>query len=239
MAGQRRPPAARRQPGINTRVGNTPGSRTPAVTLANLMQAALRLIGMGIFHEGERAVQARAGVVAEARGLGRGISRSIPPGAGPFLEGQRLAVLAGVDRAGRVWASPVMGNPGFITAPDSGILRLAAALPAADPLSEALVTGQALGVLLLDPERRRRLRINGRVMGGQPGSIEIQTEEVFGNCPKYIQARAPAGTTIHDRTGAAARGVSLTGGQRLAIEAAATFFIESVTLGGSAGASHR
>ena len=74
---------------------------------------------MGVFHEGERAVQKRAGVEAESRSLGRGISRSIPDGAGPFLEAQRVAILAGVDPNERVWASLVTGNPGFITAPDS------------------------------------------------------------------------------------------------------------------------
>src|SRR2546430_5365883 len=61
---------------------------------------------MGAFHEGERAVQARAGVAAEARGLGRGISSGIPPGAQPFLEAQRLAVLAGIDTAGGGGGAP-------------------------------------------------------------------------------------------------------------------------------------
>src|SRR5207244_883488 len=78
---------------------------------------------MGAFHEGERAVQARAGVAAEARGLGRGISSGIPPGAQPFLEAQRLAVLAGIDTAGHVWASLVTGNrPKYIQAraPEQG-----------------------------------------------------------------------------------------------------------------------
>ena len=41
---------------------------------------------MGLFHEGEQAVQARAGAEAESRRLGRGISPAIPEDAGPFLE---------------------------------------------------------------------------------------------------------------------------------------------------------
>ena len=194
---------------------------------------------MGVFHEGERAVQARAGVAAEARGLGRGISRTIPPGAGPFLQSQRLAVMAGVDPAERVWASLVMGNPGFITAPDPATLRLAAGLPDADPLSQGLVDGQAIGILVLDPERRRRLRINGRVIRADSGVIEIRTAEVFGNCPKYIQARVPAGVTAHVRAGVAAKAPALTDGQRLAIEGADTLFVASVNAGTGADASHR
>src|ERR1700720_1667733 len=175
---------------------------------------------MGVFHEGERAVQRRVGVAAEAKGLGRGISRDIPPGAQPFLEAQRIAILAGVDDSGRVWASPVTGKPGFITAPNPGRLRLAAGLPDADPLSESLARDRPLGVLVLDPERRRRLRINGRGVVGGPGAIEIRTEEVFGNCPKYIQARAPQGDPQPRRVGEAQWGTALTLDQRLAIERA-------------------
>src|SRR5262249_28113119 len=145
---------------------------------------------MSVFHEGERSVQARAGVEAESRKLGRGISSEIPEGAEPFLEAQRIAVLAGLDDTGHVWALLVTGNPGFITTPTPRTLRLAARLSAADPLSDGLSRDRLLGVLVLDPERRRRLRINGRVIDARPDTIEIRTEEVFGNCPKYIQSRA-------------------------------------------------
>jgi predicted pyridoxine 5'-phosphate oxidase superfamily flavin-nucleotide-binding protein len=194
---------------------------------------------MGVFHEGERAVQKRAGVEAESRSLGRGISRNIPDGAGPFLEAQRVAILAGVDPNERVWTSLVTGKPGFITAPDSRTLRLAAGLPPVDPLSAALSTDRELGVLVFDPERRRRLRINGRVTRAESSSTEIRTEEVFGNCPKYIQARAPEGDSRHDRVGTATKSATLAPEQRLAIERADTFFIASVHAGTGADASHR
>jgi len=194
---------------------------------------------MGVFHEGEEAVQARAGVQAESRRLGRGISRAIPDGAESFLEAQRMAVVAGVDDGGRVWASLVTGGPGFITAPDSRTLHLSATLPGRDPLGEALREGRWLGVLVFDPERRRRLRVNGRVASARPGSIEVRTEEVFGNCPKYIQARAPEPDTERPREGLVRRGDSLDLEQRLAIERADTFFIASVHAGAGADASHR
>ncbi len=150
-----------------------------------------------------------------------------------------MAVLAGVDETGHVWASLVTGNPGFITAPDSRTLRLAARLPGADPLSEAVSRDRTLGILVLDPERRRRLRINGRVSAARSDAIEIRTEEVFGNCPKYIQARAPEGDTRHNRTGVSRRGTALTPEQRLAIERADTLFIASIHTGTGTDASHR
>jgi len=194
---------------------------------------------MGPFHAGEREVQARAGVAAEARSLGRGISPAIPAGAEPFLEAQRLAVLAGMDGVGHVWASLLTGNPGFITAPAERTLRIAASLPGEDPLRAGLTPGQSLGVLVLDPERRRRLRINGRVLAADERAIEMETEEVFGNCPKYIQARVPQDDTEDRRIGVARRGRALTGPQRLAIEGADTLFIASVHSGTGADASHR
>jgi len=193
---------------------------------------------MGAFHEGERAVQARAGVAAEARGLGRGISSGIPPGAQPFLEAQRLAVLAGIDTAGHVWASLVTGNPGFITAPSLRRLRLAAGLSDADPLADGLSSDRPLGLLVIDPERRRRLRVNGRVIRADRTAIEIATEEVFGNCPKYVQARAPE-QGAHTRGAISRWGTTFTVEQRLAIERADTLFIASVHAARGADASHR
>ena len=194
---------------------------------------------MGVFHSGEQRVQQRAGVQAESRALGRGITREIPEGAEPFLGAQRLAVLAGVDDAGRVWASAVTGAPGFITAPNARTLRLEASLPDGDPLRDGLAPDRPLGVLVLDPERRRRLRVNGHVIGGAPGAIEIHTAEVFGNCPKYIQARAPEGAGGPRRAGDARAGRVLAPGQRRVIEGADTFFIASVHEGTGADASHR
>jgi hypothetical protein len=194
---------------------------------------------MSRFHAGERAVQSRSAVTDEAGRLGRGITRAIPDAAKPFLEAQRLAILSGVDRSGRVWASLVSGAPGLITAPSATTLRLAAALPDADPLSEGVARGRPLGVLVIDPERRRRLRVNGRVARTDPDAIEIRTEEVFGNCPKYIQARVLEPGVQPGRVGPARQSDALTETQRHAIERADTLFIASVHADAGADASHR
>ena len=143
---------------------------------------------MDAFHEGERAVQARAGVGTAARDLGRGISRVIPAGAIPFLQQQRLAALAGTDDAGRVWASVVSGPPGFITTPDVHTLRLAASLSPADPLRAALAAGRAVGVLVLDPERRRRVGDARADLPGAERAVEVEIDEVV-----EIDGQAPIG----------------------------------------------
>jgi len=190
------------------------------------------------FHEGERTVQRRAGVAAEARSLGRGISAAIPPGAAPFLAAQRLAALAGVDDRGRVWASVVMSAPGFITVPDPGTLRLAARLAPGDPLRGGVAEGAPVGVVVLDPERRRRIRFNGRSGGPMPDAIDVHVEEVFGNCPKYIQARTPE-MHASERTGVGRHAVELSPEQEDWIRRADTFFIASVHAARGADASHR
>ena len=150
-----------------------------------------------------------------------------------------MAVLAAADDNGRLWASLVMGKPGFITAPDEHTLSLATELPAADPVSACLENDRPLGVLVFDPARRRRLRLNGRVIAGRAGRIDIRINEVFGNCPKYIQARAPEPETTHERSGDGRHSEALSAPQRLAIERADTFFIASAHEGSGADASHR
>src|SRR4030095_13986228 len=96
-----------------------------------------------------------------------------------------------------------------------------------DPLSGGLSRGGPLGVLVIDPERRRRLRINAVVVGADRDAIETRSEEVFGNCPKYIQARALEPDAEQGRVGDARRSPALTEPQRLAIERARALFLSS------------
>jgi hypothetical protein len=57
-----------------------------------------------------------------------------------------------------------------------------------DPLRD-LAARQTVGALLIDFARRRRLRVNGRLARVEPHEIEIDADQVFGNCPQYIQQR--------------------------------------------------
>src|SRR5262249_13243878 len=157
----------------------------------------------------------------------------------PFLASQRIAVLAGIDPSGRVWASLVTGPPGVIAASSPRTLRLAAELPAADPLSEGLPRGRPLGRRLLHPAPRARRRARGRGVRADRQASEMQPLEVLGNCPKYSQARAPEPGAEHRRAGVAVRSHAPTESQRLAIERADTLFIASVHADAGADASHR
>ena len=191
------------------------------------------------FHEGERAVQERAGVAAVASRVGGSIHAEIPPPARAFLLEQPFAVLGSRDAEGRVWASIVHGAPGFLSAPSEEAIEIDAAPIAGDPLGANLVVGAPLGALVIDLATRRRMRVNGRVENAGP-PIRIAVDEVFANCPKYIQRRDLVAEGVlewRDPFGSAAD--ALTVAQQQRIGRADTFFIASGHGDAGMDASHR
>lgn len=145
------------------------------------------------YHEGEQAVQRRAGVRERAEQMGRMMIRAFMPDQHRELFAQLPFVLLGsLDGAGRPWASVLFGAPGFVQAPDAETLRIEARPLAGDPLAAALQPGQPLGLLGIQPETRRRNRVNGRLGELLPGGFTLHVDQSFGNCPKYIAARKPS-----------------------------------------------
>jgi predicted pyridoxine 5'-phosphate oxidase superfamily flavin-nucleotide-binding protein len=189
------------------------------------------------FHDGEREMQRRAGTLGEAEAVGRGVRSELPRGADRFLARQRLAVAASVDTAGRVWASLLTGPPGFVEPVDAGLLRLAAAPAPGDPLAGNLDARPELGLLVLDPTTRQRMRFNGRALR-RPEGLFLLVDQAYGNCPKYIQLRRPEGDG-EVAAGPPEISKHLDPGQGSRIARADTFFIASVHPEGGADASHR
>jgi len=198
---------------------------------------SLMSVSPGVYHQGEIEVQRRAGVADEARAVGRIVAPSISPAAARFLREQRFAIAASVDPAGRPWASGLSGPAGFLQAVDDRLLRIAGLPAADDPLAANLTARPELGLLVLDPETRRRMRLNGRGLRADD-ALYLLTDEVYGNCPKYIQPRRVAGETPTSR-GAVVRAGRLDARQRAWIEGADTFFIASFHPATGADASHR
>lgn len=154
------------------------------------------------FHEGELLVQQRAGETEAGRRNGRIVAASIVPGALPFLEQQPLAVVGSLDLAGNVWASVLVGEPGFLKAPDDRTIELDLGTTTAnprDPLFSNLGGNPRVGMLVIDLGTRRRLRINGTLSSaedrspseglGRTNRWRLSVEESYPNCPKYIQRR--------------------------------------------------
>jgi predicted pyridoxine 5'-phosphate oxidase superfamily flavin-nucleotide-binding protein len=192
------------------------------------------------YHPGERTAQARAGETAKAEHLERSIRAVVPAVAANFLAERQLLVVGAADEAGRIWATVLAGEPGFIGVPDEGTVSVAALPTPEDPLAPVLGGRSAtrVGTIALEPATRRRMRVNGLAEARDAGLV-VHAEQVFSNCPKYIQKRRPVRTAATARPGPARRGTELTTAQQLAVSTADTFFLATADAEGHADASHR
>ena len=194
---------------------------------------------LGIYHAGELGVQARAGVQGMAPPAERIIKTTMKPVAQEFLPQQPMAFIASVDAEGWEWASVVAGPPGFMVAIDEGTIHIGAAPTVSDPLHDNLRTNSDVGLLIMEFTKRRRMRVNGRAELQPDGSFYVHTQQVYANCPKYIQARRFEVITPEQNTSDVSRTDRLTTKQQQWITQADTFFIASAHPEGGADASHR
>ncbi|MEV6251414.1 pyridoxamine 5'-phosphate oxidase family protein [Streptomyces sp. NPDC051742] len=181
---------------------------------------------MDPYTPGSLAVQARVGVREVAQHVGRSITPGIRPVAAAFLELQPMLMIGAADGAGRVWSSLLTGAPGFTRATGPHTVSVAGGVPAHDPLAGAIThEGTPVGTLALDPRTRRRMRLNGTARPSARG-FTVEAEQVFSNCPKYIQKREWYGSDP-DRTGTGTvhHGEALTPAQVRHVRAADTFFV--------------
>jgi hypothetical protein len=186
-------------------------------------------------------VQRRAGVADLADRVGRSIRRDLPPAARTFLAERRWLVIGALDPDQRPWPAIRAGAPGFAHAIDERTVRIAATAPAGDPLEgDALRPGALAGLIALDPATRRRLRFNGRVAANDRDGLVLEADQVFSNCPKYIQRRdeRPAGDAVVV-PGTVAVAAALSEAQRDLVRATDTFFIASGRPGEGVDVSHR
>lgn len=148
----------------------------------------------GVWHAGERAMQARLGLAEKMAEVGPKVVRTFMPDQHrSFFAQLPYLVVGSVDAAGAPWASLLIGEPGFVDSPDPTHLHVAAAAMPGDPLAAALRSGERLGLLGIELATRRRNRMNGKIVVATAGRFVVAVEQSFGNCPKYIQARDPAG----------------------------------------------
>ena len=193
-----------------------------------------------VFHAGELAVQARAGVQQEANRLGKGIRSAIQPAMRAFLQTQRIVVVGSVDARGAVWASLLTGAPGFLHVENEQVLHIDATPTSHDPLNENLLANDAVGMLVIDLANRRRVRINGTAVFHPRGGLVVQTRQAYGNCPRYIQMRHEdeSSSAIFSEL-SSQRVTFLSDAQQRWIAQADTFFVASFHPEGGVDASHR
>ncbi|MGW9072234.1 pyridoxamine 5'-phosphate oxidase family protein [Streptomyces yangpuensis] len=192
----------------------------------------------GVYHWGSVAVQERVGVRGPAEHVGRSIGTGIRDVAAAFLELQPHLVVGAADDAGRMWASLLTGPPGFVRATGAHRVAVTGGPPAGDPLAGALATaGTRVGTIALDPRTRRRMRLNG-TLTATPRGFAVEAEQVFANCPKYLQQRQPL-ELVADGAGVVRRGDALTPGQVRTVRGADTFFVATTAESEGVDASHR
>ncbi|MFS4093089.1 pyridoxamine 5'-phosphate oxidase family protein [Streptomyces sp. AF1A] len=191
---------------------------------------------MAGYHAGSLAVQELMGVRDRAEHVGRSVGQDIKPVAAAFLELQPLLVVGAADPGtGRVWASALTGEPGFVRA--TGPRRMSVRADTGR-LAPALRTpGTPVGTIALDPRTRRRMRLNGR-LEPTPRGFAVEADQVFSNCPRYIQRRESYETLADRGPGTARLLTELAPEQEEFIRSADTFFLATVHPGG-ADASHR
>jgi len=114
-----------------------------------------------------------------------------------FIERQVMVLCASTDSQRAVWASMIQGKPGFMYVADDHTLDVRLdplRLDSQDPLWINISDDNRIGLLLIELDSRRRLRINGTVSRTSPDRLSITVQACYPNCPKYIQRRQATGT---------------------------------------------
>ena len=151
----------------------------------------------GLYHDGNRRLQDQFDSRRLADRLEEVKVRDhIDEGDRAFIERLDMFFLATADAQGRPNCSYKGGDPGLVRDPRT------LAFPGYDGNGMFLSLGNALvnpevGLLFIDFQRRRRLRLNGTatvslddaLLGSWPGArqvVRVAVREVFPNCPRYI-----------------------------------------------------
>ncbi|NNJ77318.1 MAG: hypothetical protein HKP56_19415, partial [Anderseniella sp.] len=200
-----------------------------------------------VYHDGEIAVQERAGARKIADRLSQMIRPSMPDQHREFFEILPFVVTGLTDERGRPWATMCVGDPGFITSPDETTLQVASAPLLSRELGLQMNQGDKIGLLGIELPTRRRNRMNGAISQAGANGLAVHVEQSFGNCPQYIQTRSvePRETGVAQVVGPVERNDALTDEIVDLIKQADTFYISSRTsdLSGGSGSgvdvSHR
>jgi uncharacterized protein len=154
---------------------------------------------ISLYHQGSRQLQDRFQTRPLADRMQEVIAHAeFTDGDRTFIESRAMFFLATADAEGRPDCSYKGGRPGFVGVVGPGIL----AFPSYDgngmfkSLGNVLVNPH-VGLLFIDFESPRRLRVNGRAsvnvddpllaeFVGAQVVVRVEAEAIFPNCPRYI-----------------------------------------------------
>ena len=193
------------------------------------------------YHAGELAMQRKTGEEIPAYRNARIVAPVLAANAVPYIESLPYVVVSSQDGQGRIWASVLSGEEGYVTVVDAHTLRLDRRRVHANPADvfwQNLQSHPAIGMLFIDLATRRRYRVNGQV-GGPADQLLITVQQAYVNCPKYIGRRSVRLGPKPVYPDGAATGEALTGPLTAWIAAADAFFVGSGDGAGGLDASHR
>jgi len=196
------------------------------------------------FHPGELQAQYNAREQDIAKRNSENVLDHLIRGALPFVRQQTVVYVGSIDQQGQVWASMLFGAPGFLQpSEDTHSLTVdlrQVAMQKRDPLWKNIRHDGRLGLLLLETQSRRRLKINGTAsVGGD--RLHLQIEESVPICPRYIQRRniSLADPGQQAMPGSVRDGMVPGAEQLQSIANADTFFLASAHATHGADCSHR
>jgi uncharacterized protein len=154
---------------------------------------------VGLYHEGNRELQDRFDTRRLADRIEERIVHDrIDDDDRAFIEARDMFFIATVDEEGRPQCSYKGGDPGFVRVLDERTI----AFPVYDGNGMYLTAGNLLttkqvGLLFIDFEGRKRMRLNGvasvadddPLLAEYPEAqlvVRVAATEVFPNCPRYI-----------------------------------------------------
>ena len=154
---------------------------------------------MGLYHDGSRSLQDRFDTRRLADRIeDRIVHDQIDDGDRAFIEARDMFFIATTDEDGQPQSSYKGGEPGFVRVLDEKTI----AFPLYDGngmylTAGNLMTTKKVGLLFIDFEGRKRMRLNGvaSVADDDPLLAEfpeaqmvvrVTATEVFPNCPRYI-----------------------------------------------------
>lgn len=195
----------------------------------------------GTRHPGELAVRERLDIPGALDPRLPTVRSALDPRIAYFLMQQQLLVISALGPDGRIWVTAWSGPEGFIFPAAPRVLAVEGAWTVApgDPVVPLLTEGTAVGLVCVDFETRSRVRINGSVLEGGEGRLALLTEQVYGNCPKYIQQRTYEPVRPRGSRREPAIGTGLTEAQAAVLRRADSFFIGTAVPGTGTDASHR
>ena len=158
------------------------------------------------YHEGELLVQERLGAMEGAKRNSANIHDTILSGAIPVISRVPMAVLGSVDDHQNVWASILVGSPGFMQAVDNRIVAFDTTQTTHnpnDPFWQNIEHQHDVGMLVIELSSRRRARMNGRITRESEDRLRLDVVQAYPNCPQFIQSRELATNLVGSKQAAA------------------------------------